>query len=161
MTPTTEEAHFWFTIREGRLYVIVSAPSVARGVKKLLTGHVARKLSQVIYDVSDQILEVEIPDETLRQLHECNPKATNLIWFDNVRIPDVDKLCLSGSSLADTELYERYIEWGRIWYVVFTVQEKEIVIGVTRNSVIALFSKSTNEEFIEYIIENVLNLYAS
>ena len=44
--PVTEEAPFWITPYEERLYVMVLAPSVARGVKKLLTNYVANKLSK-------------------------------------------------------------------------------------------------------------------
>lgn len=157
-TPTTEEAPFWITPYEDRKFLIVSAPSVARGVKKLLTGHVANELSQILYGEQGIIVEGEIPHETLKELHESNPKATNLIWFDNVDIPDVDKLCLSGSGLADTELYRNYLSHGQIWYVVFEVQKHGIVVGITRNCVVALFSKSELEEFIDFAKENILEL---
>jgi hypothetical protein len=157
-TPETEEAQFWITPYNSKSYLIVSAPSVARGVKKLLTGHVANKLDEIITEGSGLIVEAEIPHETLRELHESNPKATNLIWFDNVDIPDVEKLCLSGSGLADTQLYQGYIDHGKIWYVVFRVQEKEIVIGITRNSGIVLFSKSEIDDFIEYVRAEVFPL---
>ena len=46
-SPVTEEAPFWVTRFQNRNYLIVLAPSVARGVKKLLTNHVANKLSKV------------------------------------------------------------------------------------------------------------------
>jgi hypothetical protein len=157
-TPETEEAPFWITPYNDRIFLIVSAPSVARGVKKMLTGHVANKLDEIISGGSGLIVEAEISHETLRELHESNPKATNLIWFDNVDIPDVEKLCLSGSGLADTQLYQNYVEHGKIWYVVFQVQEKEIVIGITRNSVIAMFSKSEIDDFIEYVTSEVFPL---
>ncbi|MFP3950688.1 MAG: hypothetical protein ACLFVP_00865 [Candidatus Bathyarchaeia archaeon] len=157
-TPTTEEAPFWIIPRGDRKFLIVSAPSVARGVKKLLTGHVANELSQILFGEHGMIVEGEIPHETLKELHESNPKATNLIWFDNVDIPDVDKLCLSGSGLADTELYQNYLIHGQIWYVVFEVQKHGIVVGITRNCVVALFSKSELEEFIDFAKENILEL---
>jgi len=93
-----------------------------------------------------------------RKLHESNPQATKLIWFDNVDIPGVDKLCLAGFGLADTELYQDYLRHGNIWYVVFEVQKRGIVVGITRNSVITLFSKSTVREFMDYIVEGILTL---
>lgn len=157
-TPVTEEAPFWIRRFKGRTFLIVLAPSVARGVKKLLTGYVANKLSEVLFIKPHAVVETRIPHETLRELHESNPQATKLIWFDDVDIPGVEKLCLAGSDLADTRLYREYLQHGRIWYVVFEVQKRGIVVGITRNSVVTLFSKSTVEDFIGYIMEDILPL---
>jgi hypothetical protein len=101
----TEEAQFWIKPFGGRVFLIVLAPSVARGVKKLLTNHVANKISEIIYNETKAIVEVRISHETLKELHESNPQATKLIWFDDVDIPSIEKLCLAGSSLVDTKLY--------------------------------------------------------
>jgi hypothetical protein len=131
---------------------------VARGVKKLLTNHVANKISEIIYNETKAIVEVRISHETLKELHESNPQATKLIWFDDVDIPSIEKLCLAGSSLVDTKLYHDYLEHGKIWYVVFEAQKRKIVVGITRNCVITLFSKSNVEEFVNYLSEDFLKL---
>jgi hypothetical protein len=154
----TEEAQFWIKPFGGRVFLIVLAPSVARGVKKLLTNHVANKISEIIYNETKAIVEVRISHETLKELHESNPQATKLIWFDDVDIPSIEKLCLAGSSLVDTKLYHDYLEHGRIWYVVFEAQKRKIVVGITRNCVITLFSKSNVEEFVNYLSEDFLKL---
>ena len=156
--PVTEEAPFWIRSFEGKTFAIVVAPSVARGVKKLLTNHVANKLSKILFINPHAIVEVKISHETLKKLHESNPEATKLVWFDDVDIPGVQKLCLAGSALADTKLYQDYLEHGRIWYVVFESQKRGIVVGITRNCVVTLFSKSTVSEFIDYILEDLLPL---
>jgi hypothetical protein len=157
-TIVTEEAPFWIHSNETRTFLMVLAPSVARGVKKLLTGHVANKLSEIFYITRGTIVEVRMTHNTLRELHESNPQATKLIWFDDVDIPNVQKLCLAGEGLADTKLYQDYINHGKIWYVVFEVQKRGIVVGITRNAVITLFSKSTITDFINYLLEDVLQL---
>jgi len=157
-TPVTEESSFWIKSFNGRVFIIVSAPSVARGVKKLLTNYVANKLSRVLFITSHAIVESKIPHTTLKKLHESNPQATKLIWFDQVDIPGIEKLCLAGSALADTRLYHDYLEHGKIWYVVFEAQKRGIMVGITRNCVVTLFSKSTTEEFIDYILEDLLPL---
>ncbi len=157
-TPVTEESAFWIKPFNGRVFVIVSAPSVARGVKKLLTNYVANKLSSVLFISAHAIVEVKIPHLGLKQLHELNPQATKLIWFDEVDIPGVEKLCLAGSDLADTTLYRDYVKHGKIWYVVFEVQKRGIVVGITRNCVVTLFSKSSIEKFVDYILEDLLML---
>jgi len=160
-TPITEESSFWIKPVNGRVFIIVSAPSVARGVKKLLTNHVANKLSKVLFISRGAIVEVRISHEALKILHESNPQASKLIWFDDVDIPGVDKLCLAGSDIADTELYQEYLKHGKIWYVVFEAQKRGIVVGITRNCVVTLFSKSTAEEFIDYILEDLIELVES
>jgi hypothetical protein len=156
--PVTEEATFWITQFNNRTFLIVVAPSVARGVKKLLSNHVANKLSKVLFITSKAIVETKIPNGTLKELHESNPQATRLIWFDQIDIPGVEKLCLAGSDLADTQLYLDYLAHGQIWYVVFEAQKRGLTMGITRNSVVTLFSKSTKDEFIEYIREDLLTL---
>jgi hypothetical protein len=157
-TPVTEEAAFWITRYQNRIFLIVVAPSVARGVKKLLSNHVANKLSKILFITPRAILETKIPNETLQTLHESNPKASRLIWFDQVDIPGVEKLCLAGSDLADTQLYQDYMAHGQIWYVVFEAQKRGITMGITRNSVVTLFSKTTKDELINYISEDLLPL---
>jgi hypothetical protein len=154
----TEEAPFWVVPHDKRLFLIVLAPSVARGVKKLLTGNVANKLSRVLFIQIGAVVEVNILSETLRELHEMNPAATKLIWFDNIDIPGVEKLCLAGSDVADTSLYKDYLRHGQIWYVVFEAQRRGIVIGITRNCTVTLFSKSTIGDLIQYIQQDVLKL---
>jgi len=157
-TPVTEEAPFWIIFSRKKTYLVVMAPSVARGVKKLLTNYVANKLSKVLFIDSQSILEVRMSHETLKEMHESNPQATKLIWFDDVDIPGVQKLCLAGSDLVDTKLYRDYLEHGKIWYVVFEAQKRGVMVGVTRNCVVTLFSKSTTQEFVNYIVEDFLKL---
>jgi hypothetical protein len=156
--PVTEEAQFWVTHFENQTFLVVVAPSVARGVKKLLTSHVANKLSKLLFITPRAIVETKIPHETLKTLHESNPQATRLIWFDQVDIPGVDKLCLAGSDLVDTQLYQDYMLHGQIWYVVFEAQKRGLTMGITRNSVVTLFSKCTKDELINYVREDMLRL---
>jgi hypothetical protein len=153
--PLTEEAPFWILKHNDRHFLIVMAPSTARGVKQLLSNHIAVALGEIL---NADIRESKITHETLQRLHESNPQATNLIWFDNVDIPGVNKLCLSGQGLADTGMYREYIDHGMIWYVVFTSQPRGYTIGITRNVVITNFSKSTEEEFIDFVKDEILKL---
>ena len=156
--PVTEEAPFWIKRFKERAFMIVLAPSVARGVKKLLTSHVANKLSKVLFIKPKAIVEIRISHETLTKLHESNPQGTKLIWFDEVDLPGVEKLCLAGPDLVDTQLYQDYLEHGKIWYVVFEAQKRGIVVGITRNCVVTLFSKSTTDELVDYVLEDLLTL---
>jgi hypothetical protein len=59
---------------------------------------------------------------------------------------------------VDTDLYRNYLQHGRIWYVVFEAQKRGIMVGITRNCVVTLFSKTSPEEFIDYIMEDLLKI---
>lgn len=155
-TPVTEETPFWIKRFKDRTFLVVLAPSKARGVKKLLTNYVANKLSEILFIKTGGIVETSITHETLKELHESNPRATKLIWFDQVDIPDVEKLALAGSALADTKLYRDYLEHGRLWYIVFEVMKRGLVVGITRNAVVTLFSRMSVDEFINFVLEEVM-----
>ena len=157
-TVVTEEVPFWIRRSKGRTFLVVLAPSKARGVRKLLTDYVANKFSEVLFIKSGAIVEGRITHEALRELHESNPKATKLIWFDDVDIPNIGKLALAGSGLADTKLYRDYLEHGKIWYVVFEFQRRGAVVGITRNCVVTMFSRMERKDFIEYVLKEVLPL---
>jgi len=155
-TVVTEEVPFWIRKSKGRTFLVVLAPSKARGVRKLLTDYVANKFSEVLFIKSGAIVEGRITHEALRELHESNPKATKLIWFDDVDIPNIGKLALAGSGLADTKLYRDYLEHGKLWYIVFEVIKRGLVVGITRNSVVTLFSRTSIEEFTNFVLKEII-----
>jgi len=157
-TPVTEETPFWIKQFKDRAFLVVLAPSKARGVKKLLTNYVANKLSEILFIKTGGVVETKITHETLKELHESNPRATKLIWFDEVDIPNVGKLALAGSALADTQLYHDYLEHGKIWYAVFEVQKRGLVVGITRDCVVTMFSRAEQKEFLEYVLNEVTPL---
>ena len=126
--------------------------------KKYRANRVANLLSEILFSKAGEIVEARISHETLKSLHESNPEATKVIYFDNVDIPNVNKLALYGSALADTSLYNMYLEHGKIWYVVFQHRESNYIVGITRNLIIAMFSKITLDEFLDYIIRDVIPL---
>lgn len=149
--PKTKETNLVFQERKGEIFLIILD-------EKPKANRIANKISEALFLSAGQIVEAKIAEETLKELHESNPRATKVIYFDNVDIPDVGKLALYGSSLADSSLYQEYLDHGNIWYAVFEVEEKGIVVGVTRNSVVVLFSKLETQEFIDFILEDILPL---
>lgn len=149
--PKTKETKLVFQERKGEIFLAILE-------EKPKANRIANELSEAMFLSAGKIVEAKIAEETLKELHESNPRATKVIYFDNVDIPDVGKLALYGSSLADSSLYQEYLDHGNIWYAVFEVQEKGIVVGVTRNSVIVLFSKLEDHEFIEFVLEDILPL---
>jgi hypothetical protein len=157
-TLVTEEVPFLIKQAKERTFLVVLAPSKARGVKKLLTNYVANKLSEILFIKTGAIVEVKITHEALKEIHESSPRATKLIWFDDVDIPDIGKLALAGSGLADTKLYQEYLKHGKIWYAVFEVQKRGFTVGITRNCVVTLFTQVELKEFLNYVLNDVLSL---
>ncbi len=151
LLPRRRYALLAFTEYEGNIYVIILE-------KKFRANRIALQLSDILFIRRDMVLEAYTTHEILKGLHESNPESTRVIYFDNVDIPNIKKLALYGRSLADTNLYSRYLEHGLIWYVVFEHRETGFVVGITRNMIIAMFSNITSDEFIDFIIEHLIPL---
>ncbi|MCJ7699484.1 hypothetical protein MUO56_04500, partial [Candidatus Bathyarchaeota archaeon] len=60
--------------------------------------------------------------------------------------------------LAESTSYRDYLQHGKIWYVVFEDHKRGIVVGITRNCVVTLFSKSSVDELITYVTDDLLQL---
>ncbi len=148
--PISVETVFEFYPYTDRMMLTVAA-------KKARANRVAAQLSSILSARKDAVAEAQITAETLRQLHESRPGATKVIFFDGVRIPGVDKFSLYGEQLADTSLYQEYLKLGNIWYVVFELEEN-LVVGVTRNCVITIFSKMGLDDGFEVVREKIVPL---
>jgi len=146
--PATVEAPFEFYERGERLFLIVEA-------KKSRANRVAGLLSQIIADKKNAIVEAYLPHEALKALHEENPGGTRVIFFDDVKLPGVKKLSLYGEQLADTRLYQEYLKLGKIWYVVFETEDG-LVVGVTRNCVVTVFSRVDPEIALDVVKEKII-----
>ncbi|HDO20184.1 MAG: hypothetical protein NDF53_01705 [archaeon GB-1867-097] len=152
-TPTliTRESPFTFTEYDDRLLLTIIG-------KKNWANYVANELSKILFITIGNIVEVKIKAETLRRYHEENPEGTKVIFFDNVDIPNVDKLSLYGPDLMNTTLYNQYLSHGNIWYIVATSRKFGYIIGITRNCVITAFSKISEYDFMRFIEEEIYPL---
>jgi hypothetical protein len=147
----TIEAPFLFQIYNDKIFLVIIE-------KKRLANNIANQLSKILFINIGSIIEAEIPSETLRSFHEANPEDTKVIFFDNVDIPNIEKLSLYGSQLLNTNLYNEYLSHGNIWYIVFKSKKFGIIVGITRDCVITCFSKIEPKEFLNYIKEEVFPL---
>ncbi len=151
--PTTREAPFVFSphpLQEETMVFILD--------KKARANNIANKLSQVLFIEGGRILEARITHETLKTLHESNPEATRITFFDDVDLPNIDKLSLYGAGLADTSLYSDYLKHGKIWYVVYESQKQDFTVGITRNCVVTVFSKAEQGQIFEFVLEELVPL---
>jgi len=147
----TVEAPFMFSAHDDKTLLVVLE-------KKRKANDIANKLSQILFITTGYITEARIPVETMKGFHEENLENTKIVFFDDVDIPNINKLSLYGESLASTSLYEEYSGHGNIWYIVITARGSGHVIGVTRNSVVTVFSRTDETEFLEYVKTEIFPL---
>ena len=149
--PRTVEALFSFAQQEKQLFLTVVE-------KKRLANFIANKLSDLLYGKTGQIVEARIVPETLRSFHTKNPEDTKITFFDNVDIPNVDKLSLYGPDLIGTTLFEEYCKHGDLWYVVARSREYGYVVGITRDASVTVFNLTNKNKYLEYVAKEIYPL---
>ena len=142
--PRTIEAIFSFTeLKDTTLLTIVE--------KKRLANFIANKMSEIIFGKAGFIVGARIPPETLRDFHLKNPEDTKITFFDNVDIPNINKLSLYGPDLINTTLFEDYCRHGDLWYIVARANKYGYVVGVTRDASVTVFNLTDKEKYLEYV----------
>jgi len=149
--PRTVEALFSFSKLEDATFLTVVE-------KKRLANFIANKLSEILFDKIGGIVEARIPPETLREFHLKNPEDTKITFFDNVDIPNVNKLSLYGPDLVNTSLFEDYCKHGDLWYIVARAREYGYVVGITRDASVTIFNLTDKEKYLEYVAKEIYPL---
>jgi len=149
--PRTVEALFSFTQQEDTTFLAVVE-------KKRLANFIANKLSEILFEKMGSIVEAKIPPETLKEFHLKNPEDTKITFFDNVDIPNVNKLSLYGPDLINTSLFEDYCKHGDLWYVVARSKEYGYVVGITRDASVTIFNLAEKEKYLEYVAKEIYEL---
>lgn len=149
--PRTVEALFSFAQHNGNTFLTIVE-------KKRLANFIANKLSGILFDKVGGILEARIPPETLKEFHLKNPEDTKITFFDNVDIPNVNKLSLYGPDLVNTSLFEDYCKHGDLWYVVARSREYGYVVGITREASVTVFNLAEKEKYLEYVAKELYPL---
>jgi len=146
--PRTVEALFSFAQVEDSVFLTVVE-------KKAVANFIANKLSDVLFEKVGSIVEARIPPETLREFHLKNPEDTKITFFDNVDIPNVNKLSLYGPDLINTSLFEDYTKHGDLWYVVARSKDTGYVVGVTRDASVTIFNLADKNKYVDYVIKEI------
>jgi len=149
--PRTVEALFSFAQRENVTFLTVVE-------KKRIANFMANKLSEILFEKMGGIVEARIPPETLREFHLKNPEDTKITFFDNVDIPNVNKLSLYGPDLINTSLFEDYCKHGDLWYVVARSKEYGYVVGITRDASVTIFNLTDKERYLEFVTKEMYPL---
>jgi hypothetical protein len=126
--------------------------------KKRIANFMANKLSEIIFEKDGGVVEARISPETLKGFHTKNPEDTKITFFDNVDIPNVDKLSLYEPDLVGTTLFDEYSKHGDLWYIVARAKEYGYVVGVTRNASVTVFNLTDKNKYLEYVTKKIYPL---
>ena len=146
--PRTVEALFSFAQVDSTVFLTIVE-------KKRVANFIANKLSELLFDKVGGIVEARIPPEALREFHLKNPEDTKITFFDNVDIPNVNKLSLYGPDLINATLFEDYTKHGDLWYVVARSKETGYVVGVTRDASVTIFNITDKSKYVEYVNKEI------
>lgn len=152
--PRTVEAIFSFSKTQDTTFLTVVE-------KKRIANFVANKLSEVLFERVGVIVEARIPPETLKEFHLKNPEDTKITFFDDVDIPNVDKLSLYGPDLSNTQLFDDYSKHGHLWYIVAKSKETGYVVGITRDASVTIFNTTDKNKYTEYITKEIYPIILS
>ncbi len=149
--PRTIETLFCFAVNRDRTLLTVVE-------KKRIANNIANHLGHLIFEKWGGVIEARIPPETLREFHLKNPEDTKITFFDNVDIPNIDKLSLYGPDLVATSLFEDYSKHGDLWYIVARSREYGYVVGITRDACIVIFNEADKLKYLDYVRKEVYPL---
>jgi hypothetical protein len=149
--PRTRRAPFLFSTHKNRTLLTILE-------KKPVANNIANQLTKILKTEGGEIVEGRITSDTLRGFHESNPEGTKIILFEDIDIPNVEKLSLYGSNLANTTLYNEYCKHGRIWYVVVTSKRYGNVVGLTGDCVVTVFNKIDEKDYLKYVMQEIFSL---
>lgn len=149
--PRTVEALFSFAEQEGATLLTIVE-------KKSSANFMANKLSEIAFEKVGGIVEARISPENLSEFHLKNREDTKITFFDNVDIPNVNKLSLYGPDLINTSLFEDYSKHGDLWYVVTRSKEHGYVVGLTRDASATIFNVTDKEKYLEYVTKEIYPL---
>lgn len=147
----TIKVPFMFKIKNKNLFLVVAE-------KKQVANSIANLFSNILFLTIGGIVNAEILPEVLASYQKQNSSSTKVIFFDNLNLPNLEKISLYGPSLADTSLYADYMQRGKIWYTVLTSTKNNYVVGITRDCVVTIFNKVSVEDLFVFIEEEVLQL---
>jgi len=148
-SPATKEVLFAFTEFEDLIYLIVVD-------KKVIANRVANRLSEVAFGEMGVIVEARILPETLKEFHLANPESTRVIFFENMDIPNVNKLSLYGPDLTGTSLFDEYAARGDPWYILTRSRKHGHTVGLVRDGSVTIFNTVDQGQYLQYVKDEVL-----
>jgi hypothetical protein len=148
-SPVTKEVLWAATVYQDRNYFTVVD-------KKALANNVANRLSEIIFGEMGVIVEARILPETLKKFHLENSENTRVIFFENMDIPNLNKISLYGPDVVDTRLFKEYTAMGDPWYVLTKSRKFGHTVGLVRDGSITIFNTVDQGQYLSYVMEEVV-----
>jgi hypothetical protein len=148
-SPATKEVLFAFTELDERTYLAVVD-------KKAIANRIANRLSEMAFGEMGVIVEARILPETLKEFHLANPESTRVIFFENMDIPNINKLSLYGPDIVGTSLFKEYTARGDPWYVLTKSKKHGHTVGLVRDGSVTLFNTVDQGQYLQYVKEEIL-----
>jgi len=148
-SPVTKEVLFSFTTHDGRDYLTVVD-------KKALANNVANRLSDLIFGELGVIVEARILPGTLKKFHLENPESTKVIFFENMDIPNLNKISLYGPDVVDTNLFKEYTARGDPWYILTKSKKHGHTVGLVRDGSVTIFNTVDQGQYLNYIKDEII-----
>ena len=145
----TKEVLFSMNEHESRLYLTVVD-------KKAIANRITNRLSEIIFGEMGVIVEARILPETLKKFHIANKEGTKVIFFENMDIPNINKLSLYGPDLVDTKLFKEYDKIGDPWYVLAKSKKFGYTVGLVRDSSVTIFNTVDQAQYLQYVREDII-----
>ena len=145
----TKEVLFSMSEYQNRIYLAVVD-------KKAIANRVANRLSEIAYGEMGVFVEARILPETLKKFHVANKEGTKVIFFENMGIPNINKLSLYGPDLVDTKLFKEYDSIGDLWYVLAKSKKYGYTVGLVRDGSTTIFNTVDQGQYLQYVREEVI-----
>jgi hypothetical protein len=101
--------------------------------KKAIVNRLANRLSEIAFGEIGVVMEARILPETLKEFHMNKPEDTKMIFFENMDIPNINKLSLYCPDIANTGLFEEYVVRSNPWYGLTKSKRHGRTVGLVRN----------------------------
>ena len=150
-TPATKEVLFSFTELDGRTFITIVD-------KKAIANRVANKLSDIVFGEMGVIVEARILPETLKKYHLANPEDTKVIFFENMNIPNINKMSLYGPDVVETKLFKEYSARGDPWYILTKSKKQGHTVGLVRDGSVTLFNRVDQGQYLQFIKDEILGM---
>lgn len=142
-TPVTQSSKFVI----GDKWLIVMA-------SKMIANRIAVNLAEIL---NLDVREATIWSNKIDGYLKANDQA-KVVFFDNLDIPGVNKNTLYGEQLVQTNLFGDFKDHGDFRYVITKSTLKGWTVGIVNDGAIVLFNNVEDDEYVDFIEEEIMDL---
>ncbi len=145
----TKEVLFSMSEHQNRTYLVVVD-------KKAIANRIANRLSEIAFGEMGVIVEARILPETMKKFHIANKEGTKVIFFENMDIPNLNKMSLYGPDVVDTGLFKEYTQRGDPWYILTKSKKFGHTVGLVRDGSVTIFNTVDQGQYLGYVRDEIV-----